>query len=250
VALRQELVNKLVDGLRVPTGDAWLEYWDADDRLEDFHHLLRALITVARAARATPDVDAEAQHQHDTRRKIAEHFTELADQLRFVDATMDRAIRIIESVVQVAIPSHLQKDDAACAQRFNLAAKWYMLANASLQLIADDELPAPRPLNVASKVGAFIAGFSKHAALEAHHAAMEAARLRAPQASEVAEQDHVPSSVPASSLIDRAQASAKRGAAEVAEQLRRLRDQGTIDDNGNILVAWPDDMNAGSSTDL
>jgi hypothetical protein len=62
---------------------------------------------------------------------------------------------------------------------------------------------------------------------------------------------HVPaSSTPASSLIDRAQASAKRGAAEVTEQLRRLRDQGKIDDNGNILVAWPDDMNAGSSTDL
>lgn len=54
----------------------------------------------------------------------------------------------------------------------------------------------------------------------------------------------------ASSLIDRAQASAKRGAAEVTEQLRRLRDQGKIDERGNILVPWPDDMNAGSSTDL
>jgi hypothetical protein len=62
---------------------------------------------------------------------------------------------------------------------------------------------------------------------------------------------HAPSSpMPASSLMDRAQASAKRGAAEVTEQLRRLRDQGKIDDHGNILVAWPDDMNAGSSTDL
>jgi hypothetical protein len=115
----------------------------------------------------------------------------------------------------------------------------------------DGEGPESPPLNVRTEVGAFIAGCSKHAALEAHHAAMEAARLRAPQASEVAEQDHVPSSsVPASSLIDRARASAKRGAAEVTEQLRRLRDQGKIDDNGSILVAWPDDMNAGSSTDL
>jgi hypothetical protein len=244
-------VNKLVDGLQEPTGDAWLEHWDADDRLEDFYHLLRALSTVARAARATLDADAEAQHQHDTRQKIAEHFPELADQLRFVDATMDRAIRIIESIVKVTVPSHLRKDDAACAQRFNRAAKWYMLANASLRLIADGEGPESPALNVPTEVGAFIAGFSKHAALEAHHAAMEAARLRAPQASEGAEQDHVPSSsVPASSLIDRARASAKRGAAEVTEQLRRLRDQGKIDDNGSILVAWPDDMNAGSSTDL
>jgi hypothetical protein len=58
------------------------------------------------------------------------------------------------------------------------------------------------------------------------------------------------SSILASSLIDRAQVSAERGAAEVAEQLRRLRDQGKIDERGNILVPWPDDMNASSSTDL
>jgi hypothetical protein len=51
-------------------------------------------------------------------------------------------------------------------------------------------------------------------------------------------------------LIARAQVSAKRGAAEVTEQLRRLRDQEKIDERGNILVPWPDDMKAGSSTDL
>lgn len=53
-----------------------------------------------------------------------------------------------------------------------------------------------------------------------------------------------------SSLVRRAQASAARGAVEVTEQLRRLREQGKIDEDGNILVAWPDDMQAGSSTDL
>jgi len=53
-----------------------------------------------------------------------------------------------------------------------------------------------------------------------------------------------------SSLISRAQASAARGAVEVTQQLRRLRDQGKIDEHGNVLVPWPDDMKADSSNDL
>jgi hypothetical protein len=53
-----------------------------------------------------------------------------------------------------------------------------------------------------------------------------------------------------SSLVSRAQASAARGAVEVTQQLQRLHAQGKIDENGNVLVPWPDDMKAGSSTDL
>ena len=53
-----------------------------------------------------------------------------------------------------------------------------------------------------------------------------------------------------SSLIRRAQTSAARGAIEVTQRLLRLRDQGKIDEHGNILVSWPDDMKPGSSTDL
>jgi hypothetical protein len=53
-----------------------------------------------------------------------------------------------------------------------------------------------------------------------------------------------------SSLVSRAQASAARGAVKVTQQLQRLRDQGKIDEHGNILVPWPDDMKPGSSTDL
>jgi hypothetical protein len=53
-----------------------------------------------------------------------------------------------------------------------------------------------------------------------------------------------------SSLVRRAQASAAQGAALVTQQLQRLRDQGKIDEHGNILVPWPDDMKPGSSTDL
>ncbi|TMQ09137.1 MAG: hypothetical protein E6J90_38620 [Deltaproteobacteria bacterium] len=53
-----------------------------------------------------------------------------------------------------------------------------------------------------------------------------------------------------SSLISRAQALAARGAAEVTQQLQRLRDQGKIDEHGNVLVPWPDDMQPGSTTDL
>lgn len=52
------------------------------------------------------------------------------------------------------------------------------------------------------------------------------------------------------SLIRRAQESAARGAIEVTQQLQRLRDQGKIDEHGNILVPWPDDMKPGSTTDL
>ncbi len=53
-----------------------------------------------------------------------------------------------------------------------------------------------------------------------------------------------------SSLVRRAQASAARGAVEVTQRLQRLRDQGKIDEHGNILVPWPDDMKPGSTTDL
>jgi hypothetical protein len=53
-----------------------------------------------------------------------------------------------------------------------------------------------------------------------------------------------------SSLLRRAQASAAQGAALVTQQLQRLRDQGKIDEHGNVLVPWPDDMKPGSSTDL
>jgi hypothetical protein len=53
-----------------------------------------------------------------------------------------------------------------------------------------------------------------------------------------------------SSLIRRAQASSAQGAIEVTQRLQRLRDQGKIDEHGNILVPWPDDMKPGSSTDL
>jgi hypothetical protein len=53
-----------------------------------------------------------------------------------------------------------------------------------------------------------------------------------------------------SSLITRARASAAQGAAEVSQQLERLRDQGKIDEHGKILVSWPDDMKPGSPTDL
>jgi hypothetical protein len=53
-----------------------------------------------------------------------------------------------------------------------------------------------------------------------------------------------------SSLVRRAQASAAQGAALVTQQLQRLRDQGKIDEHGNVLVPWPDDMKPGSSTDL
>jgi len=53
-----------------------------------------------------------------------------------------------------------------------------------------------------------------------------------------------------SSLVRRAQASAVQGAIEVTQRLQRLRDQGKIDEHGNLLVPWPDDMKPGSSTDL
>jgi hypothetical protein len=53
-----------------------------------------------------------------------------------------------------------------------------------------------------------------------------------------------------SSLISRARVSIARGAVEVAEELRELRDQGKIDEHGNLLVPWPDDMKPDSSTDL
>jgi hypothetical protein len=52
-----------------------------------------------------------------------------------------------------------------------------------------------------------------------------------------------------SSLVRRAQASAARGAVEVTEQLQRLREQGKIDEDGNILVAWPDDRASRASAD-
>lgn len=95
---------------------------------------------------------------------------------------MERAVRIVGRITKINVPSLLQKDDAACAQRFNLAAKWYALASATLQIIADDQEPAPRPLKLADGVLESAFACIRLAALEAHHAVMEGARLRAPQA--------------------------------------------------------------------
>jgi hypothetical protein len=53
-----------------------------------------------------------------------------------------------------------------------------------------------------------------------------------------------------SSLVRRARASIAQGAIEVAQELQQLRDQGKIDEHGNLLVPWPDDMNPDSATDL
>lgn len=180
VALRHELVNKVVEGLRAPTGNAWLEYWGAEDRLDDFSHLLQALITVTRATRIAPDI--EARQQAEAQRKVDEYFAAAAEELHFADATMERALRIIGRIVKVAVPAQLQKDDAACAQRFNLAGKWYALASVTLQVIADDEEPAPRPLHLGDGVIESILACIRLVALEAHHAAMEGSRLRAPEA--------------------------------------------------------------------
>jgi hypothetical protein len=180
MALRQELVNNVVEGLRAPTADAWLEYWDANSRLDDFSHLLNALIAVTKTVRIAPD--AEARQHAGVQRKVEAYFGDAVEELRFVDATMERAVRIVDKIAIVPVPAPLQKDDAACAQGFNLAAKWYSLARATLQVIADDDEPAPRPLALADGVVEFILGCIRQAALEAHHAAMEGARLRRPPA--------------------------------------------------------------------
>jgi hypothetical protein len=50
--------------------------------------------------------------------------------------------------------------------------------------------------------------------------------------------------------LRRSHASIARGAIEVARELQELRDQGKIDEHGNLLVPWPDDMKPDSSTDL
>jgi hypothetical protein len=147
--------------------------------LDDFSHLLQALITVTRTVVRPPD--AEARQQAEAQRKVDEHFAEAAEELRFADATMERAVRIVGRITKVTVPSQLQKDDAACAQRFNLAAKWYTLASASLQIIADDDEPAPRPLKLVDGVLESVFASIRLGALEAHHAAMEGARLRAPE---------------------------------------------------------------------
>src|SRR5215213_1056795 len=86
---------------------------------------------------------------------------------------------MVRSITSVTVVSQLQRDDAASAQRFNLAARWYTLASTTLQVIADEEEPAPRPLEPAQGVVEAIFGTLRFAALEAHHAAMEGVRLRA-----------------------------------------------------------------------
>jgi hypothetical protein len=53
-----------------------------------------------------------------------------------------------------------------------------------------------------------------------------------------------------SSLIARVQASIAQGSIELAQELEELRAQGKIDEQGNLLVPWPDDMKPDSSTDL
>lgn len=53
-----------------------------------------------------------------------------------------------------------------------------------------------------------------------------------------------------SSLIRRAQPLIAQGALEVTRELRELREQGKIDEHGDLIVPWPDDMRPDSPTDL
>jgi len=53
-----------------------------------------------------------------------------------------------------------------------------------------------------------------------------------------------------SSLDARVRASIAQGSIEVAQELQELRAAGKIDEQGNVLVACPDDMQPDSSTDL
>jgi hypothetical protein len=126
--------------------------------------------------------EADTRQQAEAARKAAKCYAEAAEELRFADATMERAVRVVSKITKINVPPQLQKDDAACAQRFNLAAKWYTLASATLQVIADDQEPAPRPLELADGVLESVFACIRLAALEAHHAAMEGSRLRAQQA--------------------------------------------------------------------
>jgi hypothetical protein len=181
VALRQELVDNIVEGLQIPSGNAWVDYWNTANRLDDFTHLLHVLTAATKAAGIALDV--ETHQQAKAQRKLDEYLGEAAQQLDFADATMERAVRIADRITKITVPLQLQKDDAACAQRFNLSAKWYSLARATLQVVADEEEPAPRPLEPADGVIESILVFIRLATLEAHHAVMEGARLRAPEAS-------------------------------------------------------------------
>ena len=54
-------------------------------------------------------------------------------------------------------------------------------------------------------------------------------------------------STPLQSRLDE---MAVRGTQGVRDQLGRLQSQGKIDDAGNLLVPWPEDMNADSKTDV
>jgi len=53
-----------------------------------------------------------------------------------------------------------------------------------------------------------------------------------------------------SSLQSRLDEMALRGTQRVRDQLGRLQSQGKIDDAGDLLVPWPEDMKADSKTDV
>jgi hypothetical protein len=101
-------------------------------------------------------------------------------------------------------------------------------------------LPMEKPRQVQQQLIAFIAAVKRH--LHVRTVVARTASLMGPGGVVIRDEP--------SELEQWLSAAAARGAVKVSEQLTRLRARGIIDDQGKLLVPFPEDMNPESKTDV
>lgn len=174
--LRELIVDSIVLGLRVGSGDEWCAYWDRDPPWELFNDLFHGLFAVVAQSTSQDRIAANAAECHD---HIAAAFPDFDEHLDFVKSTMSRAVRIAFQNNRVPILDEQRRaTDAECAQIFNWNARWHRIALNSLLVMSTLQEWGGRPIVVSPDVVTAILAVVRESALDTHHAALQGAHLR------------------------------------------------------------------------
>lgn len=106
--------------------------------------------------------------------------------------------------------------------------------------VNDAFLPMAQPRDIQRALIAFIYAARRH--LHVRTIEDPSSSLMSPAGAVIREQP--------SELVRQAAAAAAKGIAKVQEHLARLRERGAIDEQGKLLVPFPEDMKPESKTDL
>jgi hypothetical protein len=177
--LWRELIGVLVEGVLLPDGESWTDFWaERMDRFDDLRDGLRSINNLLGIEE--PGVGFNVEEHDACTAKVLRHFPKAEGEICFLDALAKRAFRLTDRFDEKPLRSpELEAQDAHMANRFNFFLRWYSIAMSSLLVIADEEEPmVPRPLVVAPSTLARIFEMARFAALELNHAAIEGSSFR------------------------------------------------------------------------